>query len=100
MTAHTTYAPVDHPGTPVPAELRSWDTDHAGYEPVDITPPELRAAALTGDVEGWITDPVATPTQITDWDQRQADAVVPYELNAHGWPLNPTGRTGRTGRNL
>jgi len=94
------YAPVDHPGTPVPGHLRDWTTPWAGYEPVNITPPELRAAALTGDVESWITDPVPTPTQITDWDQRRTNAVVPYELDGAGWPLNPTGRTGRSGRNL
>lgn len=96
----TTYAPVDHPGAQVPTELRSWNTDHAGYAPVDITPPELRAAALSGDVEVWITDPVATPTEITGWEARQERALVPFEVDAAGYPLNPIGRTGRTGRNL
>lgn len=102
MHATTTdqYAPVDHPGTPIPGHLRDWTIPWSDYVPVDITPPELRPEALTGDVESWITDPVPAPTQITNWDQRQADAVVPYELDANGWPLNPTGRTGRTGRNL
>lgn len=94
------YAPVDHPGTEVPAGLRSWNTPHPAYAPVDITPPELRADALTGDVEAWITDAVATPTEITDWSERQAAAVVPFEISPEGWPLNPTGRTGRSGRNL
>lgn len=97
---NTTYAPVDHPGTEVPANLRSWDTDHADYSPVDITPPELRPEALTGDVEGWITDPEAAPTQITTWSQRQENALVPFGINSTGYPLNPTGRTGRSGRNL
>ncbi|SIO85907.1 NUDIX domain-containing protein [Nocardiopsis sp. JB363] len=97
---NTTYGPADHPGVDVPTELRSWDTDHAGYAPVDITPPELRAAALTGDVEAWITDPVATPTEITGWEARQELALVPFEVDAAGYPLNPIGRTGRSGRNL
>lgn len=100
MTSTATYAPVDHPGIEVPSNLRSWDTDHPAYAPVDITPPELRAESLTGDVDSWITDPVATPTKITDWRERQADAVVPFEVTNAGWPLNPTGRSGRSGRNL
>lgn len=95
-----TYAPVDHPGTEVPTELRPWTVAHPGYTPVDITPEELRAAALAGETEGWITDPVAAPTEITDWSERQDAAVVPFELDAAGWPLNPTGRGGRSGRNL
>lgn len=93
------YAPVDHPGTPVPDHLRDWAVPHPGYAPVDITPPELRAAALS-EPEHWITDPVAAPQQITDWDKRQAQALVPFKVSADGWPLNPRGRTGRTGRNL
>ncbi|GAB3916083.1 hypothetical protein GCM10029964_128480 [Kibdelosporangium lantanae] len=35
-----------------------------------------------------------------DWSARQAAALVPYSLDGNGWPLNPTGRTGRCGRNL
>jgi ADP-ribose pyrophosphatase YjhB (NUDIX family) len=31
---------------------------------------------------------------------RQAAALLPFNLDARGWPLNPTGRTGRAGRNL
>lgn len=91
------YAPVDHPGTPVPERLRDWDTPHPGYAPVDITPPELRPDALA-DPEAWITDTAPDPTRI-DWQARRADALVPYRVAA-GWPLNPTGRTGRCGRNL
>ena len=94
----TTYAPADHPGTEVPADLRSWDTAWSDYAPVDITPPELRADALTNP-ETWIADPVADPAEVADWQTRQAAALVPFEV-ADGWPLNPVGRTGRTGRNL
>lgn len=100
MTNTATYAPVDHHGVEVPSELRSWNTDHPSYAPVDITPPELRAAALAGDVEAWITDPVASPAEITNWSERQAAAVVPFEVTDAGWPLDPTGRSGRSGRNL
>jgi len=32
--------------TPVPAARRSWDTPWPGYDPIDITPPELRPDAL------------------------------------------------------
>lgn len=95
-----TYAPVDHPGTRVPQSLRHWGFDHPDYAPVDITPPELRPEALTGDVEAWITDPVTSPSEITGWEARQERALVPFEIDAAGYPLNPIGRTGRTGRNL
>ena len=98
LTDH--YAPVDHPGTEVPDHLRSWNTPWPGYLPVDITPPELRLPALVGTVENWITDTAASPAQITDWAQRRQNAVVPFQVSSQGWPLNPTGRTGRWGRNL
>lgn len=93
------YLPGDHTGTPVPDGRRPWTVNWSGYAPVDITPPVLQPAALAAP-EAWITDPVATPTQVTDWPVRLASALVPYQLNAQGWPLNPTGRTGRSGRNL
>src|SRR5699024_11071556 len=98
----TGYAPVTHPGTPVPEHLRPWDVAWSDYRPVDITPPELRADALQGETEteAWITDPVAAPQEVTDWPERRTAALVPYEMDAAGWPLNPTGRTGRSGRNL
>lgn len=83
----------------VPAEWRSWDTPWTGYAPVDITPPELRPDALANPAS-WITDPVATPQEVGDWSCRLARALVPYRMDAGGWPLNPTGRTGRTGRDL
>jgi len=100
MTTQHTYAPVDHPGADVPDGLRPWGTPWPGYAPVDITPPELRAAALEGETEVWITDPVADPTEVADWGCRRARAVLPYEISPAGAPLNPTGRTGRAGRNL
>ena len=96
------YAPVDHPGSPVPDALRPWWVSWPGYAPVDITPPELRAAALMRAADKWITDPVAAPQQVPSsvWDARQINELVPFEMDAAGWPLNPTGRTGRSGRNL
>lgn len=94
------YAPVDHPGTPVPGHLRDWNTPWSDYVPVDITPPELRLPALVGATEAWITDTASSPTQITDWAERQQNAVVPFQVSTQGWPLNPNGRTGRWGRNL
>lgn len=93
-------APVDHPGVDVPENLRNWDAAWPEYRPVDITPPELEPAGLLGSVaEGW-AEPYEFPRDVPDWGRRQADALVPFRFDAHGWPLNPTGRTGRAGRNL
>ncbi|MEU5859337.1 NUDIX domain-containing protein [Nocardiopsis dassonvillei] len=100
MNTTAAFGPVDHPGAPVPADLRSWSAAWTDYSPVDITPEELRADALTGETESWITDPVAAPQEIDDWQARQERALVPFEIDAAGWPLNPIGRTGRAGRNL
>ncbi|MEV6807330.1 NUDIX domain-containing protein [Streptomyces sp. NPDC051132] len=83
----------------VPAGLRSWSVNWPQYTPTDITPPELRPAALAQHVPTW-AEAAATPADVTDWDRRRAAALVPYELDEWGWPLHPHGRTGRTGRNL
>lgn len=83
----------------VPARQRSWSVSWSGYNPVDITPDELRADGGLADSvrEGW-AEGVTDPTTI-DFGPRQAAALLPY-LVVDGLPLNPTGRTGRTGRNL
>lgn len=94
------YAPVDHPGVTVPEDRRCWSVSWPGYAPVEITPPELRPAALAQHVPGWVVDGDATPDLVHDWAERQAKALVPFEVDARGWPLHPYGRTGRTGRNL
>ncbi|MFD0269591.1 NUDIX domain-containing protein [Streptomyces sp. NPDC127106] len=83
----------------VPAGLRSWDVPWPDYTPTDITPPELLPEALAQDVPGW-AEGAPTPADVTDWDVRQATALVPFERDTRGWPLHPMGRTGRTGRNL
>ncbi|MEU6618937.1 NUDIX domain-containing protein [Streptomyces parvus] len=83
----------------IPAERRCWSVSWPQYTPADITPPELLPAALAHHVPDWAESAV-TPADVTDWDRRRAAALVPYELNATGWPLHPQGRTGRTGRNL
>lgn len=83
----------------VPAALRDWSVSWPTYAPADVTPPELLPAALARQVPAW-AEAAATPAEVNDWDRRQAAALVPFELNAQGWPLNPQGRTGRTGRNL
>lgn len=93
------YAPVDHPGVTVPEDRRSWSVNWPAYAPVDITPPELRAETLAQHVPNW-AEAAATPDQVIDWPRRQAEALVPFELDGRGWPLHPQGRTGRTGRNL
>lgn len=93
------YAPVDHPGVTVPEDRRRWSASWPQYAPADITPPELRPAALAQKVPDW-AETAATPNDVNDWDHRRAAALVPFELDAQGWPLNPQGRTGRTGRTL
>jgi ADP-ribose pyrophosphatase len=94
------HAPVDAPGVPVPAALRSWSVAWPGYLPVDITPAELLGDGLAASVaEGW-AEPYPEPHDVPDWHQRIADALVPFEFDDQRRPLNPRGRTGRTGRNL
>lgn len=95
----TRYAPVDHPGVDVPAALRPWAAPWPGYAPVDITPPELLGGLARSVAQGW-AEPYATPQQVPDWPAQQAAALVPFGFDENGWPLNPTGRTGRCGRNL
>ena len=94
------YAPVDHPGIPVPAELVPWVRGWPGYLPVDITPPKLRADALANP-EGWVGDTVTDPGELStrERSERHRAALVPFGFDS-GWrPLNPEGRTGRGGRN-
>ncbi|MEV6905113.1 NUDIX domain-containing protein [Amycolatopsis sp. NPDC051372] len=87
-------------GSRVPDTMRSWSTPWPGYIPVDITPSELVGAGLERSVrEGW-ADRFATPSDVPDWAGRQAAALVPYRLDERRRPLNPTGRTGRSGRHL
>lgn len=68
------------------------------YSPVDITPPELQPEGIAASVaEGWaegVTDP-----RTIDYTPRQERALIPFEV-VDGLPLNPMGRTGKTGRNL
>lgn len=95
----TAYAPTDHPGTGVPEHLRDWNTPWSGYAPVDITPGTLRDEDAARS-SGWAQDTCTDPAQVSDWQGRLAAALVPYQLDEAGRPLNPIGRTGRTGRNL
>ncbi|MET9366071.1 NUDIX domain-containing protein [Streptomyces sp. NPDC006632] len=83
----------------VPADLRDWAVSWPEYAPVDITPEELLPQALKREVPFW-AEGADTPDAVTDWAQRQASALVPFQRDAKGWPLHPAGRTGRTGRNL
>ncbi|WP_194908088.1 NUDIX domain-containing protein [Catenulispora rubra] len=84
----------------IPGFMRPWTVRHEGYAPVDVTPVELRPENLAAAVaEGW-AEPFATPGEIRNWYSRVAAAVVPFTFDAFGWPLNPTGRTDRCGRNL
>ncbi|MEU4181479.1 NUDIX domain-containing protein [Streptomyces sp. NPDC026589] len=83
----------------VPAALRAWSVSWPQYTPTDVTPAALLPAALAHHVPDW-AEAAPSPTDVRDWDRRQADALVPYQLDGQGRPLNPHGRTGRTGRNL
>lgn len=83
----------------VPAALRGWSVSWPQYTPTDVTPPALLPAALAHHVPDW-AEAAPSPTDVRDWDRRQADALVPYQLDRQGRPLNPHGRTGHTGRNL
>src|SRR5699024_9563508 len=66
----------------------------------DVTPPELTAEAIAAyGAPAW-AEPAPTPLEVTDWDTRQAQARIPFDLDGDGWPVNPARRTGRTGRNL
>lgn len=96
------HGEVDQPGVPVPEALRSWSRPWPGYTPVDITPRELRPAGLAlGYAKDWAESAV-TPYDIkpVEWLSRSKEAVVPFDLDDRFWPLNPSGRTGRAGRNL
>lgn len=93
------YVSPDHPGASVPETNRPWSVSFPDYRPVDITPPELRPDGLFRSVvDGW-AEPYASPADVLDWPQRQAAALLPFSVEGD-WPLNPTGRTGRSGRNL
>ncbi|WP_078883268.1 MULTISPECIES: NUDIX domain-containing protein [unclassified Streptomyces] len=83
----------------IPADLRPWSAPWPQYTPRDVTPPELRPEALAHHVPDW-AEAAATPGDVRDWARRQSFALVPYQLDAAGRPLNPHGRTGRTGRVL
>ncbi|MGW7415810.1 NUDIX domain-containing protein [Streptomyces sp. NPDC054863] len=83
----------------IPVGRRDWSVSWPQYTPVDITPPELRPEALVREVPTW-AEGAATPQDVIDWDERRAVALVPFSLDARGWPLHPAGRTGYTGRNL
>ncbi|MGA5819717.1 NUDIX domain-containing protein [Kitasatospora sp. NPDC094028] len=69
------------------------------YTPTDITPPELQPEALAVRVPAW-AEAAPTPADVHDWPERQAAALVPYQLDERGWPMHPLGRTGHVGRNL
>ncbi|RPK32649.1 bifunctional nicotinamide mononucleotide adenylyltransferase/ADP-ribose pyrophosphatase [Streptomyces sp. ADI92-24] len=88
-----------HETETIPDALRAWAVNWADYAPVDITPPELRPDSLAREVPDW-AERAATPADVHDWPLRQSGALVPFQLDARGWPLHPQGRTGRTGRNL
>ncbi|MFD5342325.1 NUDIX domain-containing protein [Streptomyces anulatus] len=83
----------------IPGALRCWSASWPEYAPTDVTPAELLPAALAQQVPGW-AEAAATPTDVTDWPERQARALISFQVDEHGWPMHPQGRTGRAGRNL
>src|SRR3569833_4689572 len=82
----------------VPEHLRPWSVRWPGYNPIDITPAALRPEGIARSVrEGW-AEAATDPTTI-DFGPRQAAVLLLFAV-VEGRPLNPAGRTGRTGRNL
>jgi ADP-ribose pyrophosphatase YjhB (NUDIX family) len=83
----------------VPDHLRPWSEPWPDYRPSDITPPELREDGTLAESvrEGW-AEPFTDPTVI-DFEPLKEVALLRFGT-ANGWPLNPTGRTGKSGRNL
>ncbi|MFJ5122304.1 NUDIX domain-containing protein [Kitasatospora sp. NPDC088548] len=69
------------------------------YTPTDVTPAELLPQALETKVPDW-AEAAPTPDAVTDWPARQAAAMVRFELDTRGRPLNPAGRTDKIGRHL
>uniref|UniRef100_UPI003F4920B9 NUDIX domain-containing protein n=1 Tax=Amycolatopsis sp. CA-096443 TaxID=3239919 RepID=UPI003F4920B9 len=100
MWARGERAPVDAPGVKVPDTMRPWSIPWPGYLPVDITPDELLGDGLAASAADGSAEPYATPYEIRDWRERSKAALIPFDLDDRQWPLNPAGRTGRTGRNL
>lgn len=93
-------APMAHPGVDVPKHMRPWDVEWPAYLPPDITPETLRLPGLAASVaDGW-AEPYARPEDVPDWPARLKQAWIPFDLDDHGRPLNPLGRTGRTGQNF
>ncbi|GAA2165012.1 hypothetical protein GCM10009727_83200 [Actinomadura napierensis] len=85
----------------VPPHLRSSAAHWPTYRPVNITPPELRdREGLAASVAAGWAEPATDPAALPDLAERRADALIPLEVDADGRPLNPTGRTGRCGRDL
>lgn len=91
---------VRHEGDRVLEHMRSWSLPWHAYTPVDITPPELRPEGLVDSVDAGWAEPYASPAEVPDWSERIAAALIPFGLDDRRYPLNPWGRTGRTGRNL
>ncbi|WP_367139328.1 NUDIX hydrolase [Saccharothrix sp. HUAS TT1] len=87
-----------HPGAKVPANLRTWKTPWHGYIPVDVTPDHLTAEGMRDAGTPEWAEPYPTPSEVPDWRDRQARALVPFDFDDRRWPLNPFGRTGRVGR--
>ena len=93
------YAGVRDPGANVPAVMRPWSVAWPGYTPANLNPSEL-LAGLTGSVGEGSVEAIQTPDDVppAEWLRRSAAALVPFDLDDRSWPLNPGGRTGRTGK--
>jgi ADP-ribose pyrophosphatase len=72
--------------------------DH-GYKPVEFTHPVVFENDRTVKTVGGWADP-ADPLSITSEIAARHSFTGPLQLNSHGRPINPTGRTGYTGRGL
>jgi ADP-ribose pyrophosphatase YjhB (NUDIX family) len=84
---------------PVPTHLRSWSRPWPAYLPVDVTPVSFQpGAGLAERVAAGRAEAATDPSDLPDLSERIADAWVPFDIDDQHRPLNPRGRTGRTGR--
>lgn len=92
------YAGVRAPGARVPAVMRPWSVTWPGYTPANLNPPESLEGRAGSDAEVTVKA-MQTPDDVppAEWLRRSAAALVPFDLDDRGWPLNPGGRTGKTG---
>lgn len=82
----------------VPENKVSWDTEYSEYEPVKYTAPDLKG-------KPWADPEISEDSFKPNWNSvdenvNRKSFMGDYVINEDGYPLNPIGRTGITGRGL